>query len=101
MNIPSSVRIVGTDYPITMESRLNNGEKLAYGHIDYEQSQMQINPDYSRQQQEETFLHEVIHGICDKLKIKTVNDDEDVVDGLATGLYAFIKDNPDVFKEEK
>lgn len=98
MNIPNSVRIVGTDYDVIKEKRLNNGDKLCYGRIDHDDDTLKLNPDYGIQQQEQTFLHEVVHGICYHFHMDSLNDDEKSVDMLATGFYAFIKDNPEVFK---
>lgn len=46
-----------------------------------------------RTQQEESFLHEVIHHILFHAGLNNEAVDEVLVQSLASGLYAFLKDN--------
>lgn len=95
MQIPTSLRIFGKDYTVEFESRLNSGTNLEYGHIDYNFSKIKINPDYGEQAQQEALIHEIVHGIDDALSLDM---GEACVHRFAVGLYAVIKDNPDIFK---
>lgn len=45
-----------------------------------------------------TLLHEIVHGVLKQAASEHV-EDEGLVDCMAYGLYALIKDNPDLFRE--
>ena len=47
----------------------------------------------ARQQQEESFLHEIIHQIFFRMGRNKECEDEQLVQGLASWLYSFLKDN--------
>jgi hypothetical protein len=95
LNIPDTVRILGVDYGITYESRLNNGSSLAYGHIDYEKSMIRLNNDDAKEQRlQQTLLHEIIHGVVYHMGFDL---GEGKTNKLATGLLAVINDNPQLF----
>lgn len=97
MTIPKKIRIAGVDYDIKFEERLNNGVRLAYGHIDYDKATIRIDTDLSEQQGKcQTLLHEILHGIAKHFELE-VEGDEDTIDKLAKGLYMVIADNPDMF----
>lgn len=48
-------------------------------------------------QQNQTFLHELIHGILKKLDLHDLRQDERIVNQLAIALYEVILDNPHIF----
>lgn len=56
------------------------------GSIDREKMCIFINPAYSKDTQEATFFHEVLHGINNEL-------DHTVLEGLAEQLYAVLVEN--------
>ena len=100
MKIPESVKIGGIVYPVKFEDRLNNGTELCTGHIDYNFQQIQLDKNLQGEQgKEQTLLHEILHGIAHHFDLK-VDDDEDTIDKLATGLYMVIVDNPDMFVQD-
>jgi hypothetical protein len=95
MNTPETVRILGGDYTVITEQRLNNGSHLLCGQIDYERHTIKIEPDVTDEQRKhQTLLHEIIHGIAHEMGFSLK---EEKVDKLATGIYAVIKDNPGMF----
>ena len=99
MNIPQVIRIIGKDYAVQYEDRLNTGTNMAHGHIDFEKALIRLNPSSQEAQgQRQTLLHEIIHGICDAFDFDL---DEGPVDKLATGLFAVIQDNPALFAPEE
>lgn len=95
MNIPSKVRIGSIDYDVELTDEtlvLNTQQSL--GIIDYDNNKIRIaNNIQSEQRQEQTFLHELVHGIVHEFKIDFSADEEDVVDRFADGLQQVIKDN--------
>lgn len=97
MVIPDNVKIGYKDYKVTMvDGHVIDDNKVCYGCIEYNDSNINISKQYSIDQQKCTFLHECIHGIDDVVEIGL---DEDQVRQLAKGLYQFIKDNPEIFKQ--
>jgi hypothetical protein len=100
MNIPDKVRIGGMDYEIKYEARLNDGSQLLCGQIDYNNTIIKLAPNLQSNQNEcQTLLHEIIHGIVHHFELE-IDGDEDTVDKLAKGLYMVISDNPDMFLEK-
>ncbi|MCM1564916.1 MAG: hypothetical protein NC238_02970 [Dehalobacter sp.] len=97
MNIPEKVRIGGTNYEIREEDRLNDGSRLAYGHIDFDRALIRLDSNLQDQQGKcKTLLHEILHGIAKHFEL-AVGDDEDTIDKLAKGLYMVISDNSKMF----
>lgn len=68
-----------------------------YGEIDYDNEKIRISSKYSQKQQNQTFLHELIHGIFDKLDFIDLRRDERLVNQLSITLYEVILDNPHIF----
>lgn len=94
MKIPDSIRIGGVDYEVKKDvPALNNGENLLYGEINYCKSIIQISKLCEGEQMQcITLLHEVLHGIRNHAGL-SIENEEDVVDMFARGLYQVIKDN--------
>ena len=99
MNIPKKVKIGYKDYEVIQASGpLENNNKLCYGCIDYDSGKLNIATDYSTDTINNTFIHECLHGIDDVTEIGLT---EEQINTLAGGIYAWIKDNPKIFKEVK
>lgn len=94
MEIPSKVRIGSMDYDVELTDEilvLNTQQSL--GIIDYDNTKIKIaNNIQSKQKQEQTFLHEVVHAITREFKIDFSEDEETIVDKLACGLHQVIRD---------
>lgn len=102
MEIPSKVRIGSVNYKILIDDKtivLNTQQ--CKGKIDFEFHKINIDSSIQdKQGQEQTFLHELIHGIVRERNLDLEkDDDETIVDGLAIGLHQVIRDNPSIFIE--
>lgn len=100
MNIPKQIRIGSVDYNIqlTKDNLVCQG-KECYGLIDYNYHLIKINEVLQdKQGQEQTFLHEMLHGIIRERNL-SVEDEELIVEEIALGLHQVIRDNKNIFKE--
>lgn len=95
MKIPELIRIGGVDYSIVDTVGLNDGTTVAYGHIDYQKSVIELNPDIQDHQKKcLTLWHEIVHGIAEHANIDLVESDEEaIVDTIAKGVYQVLQDN--------
>lgn len=102
MNIPECVRIGSCFYDVefTDENLVIDG-KACYGLIEFDNHVIKLcNKLGDAQQQEQTFLHELVHGIASERSIDFKNDDmEFIVDEISKGLHQVILDNPLIFLE--
>ena len=101
MNILDNVRIGSSDYNIMLSDQVLVVERCeCKGMIDFEFHQIKINNQVQdKQGQEQTFLHELIHGIVKERSLDLLNSDEEtIVDEIAMGLHQVIRDNPEMFE---
>ena len=80
-----------TDKPILLDNQVCNGI------IDYENLFIEINKNRATQKQEETFIHEILHGIINDRNL-ILEDEEMIVEEISKGIYQVIIDNPEIFK---
>lgn len=100
MEIPNKVRIGSVDYEVIIKDETIVLDAVqCKGKIDYDYHEINIDSSVQdKQGQEQTFLHELIHGIVRERNLDFKNaDDETIVDGLAIGLHQVIRDNPEIF----
>lgn len=99
MIIPDKVRIGGVDYTVIMEERIIDDEGRALrGQIDYNAAKIKLEPNVQDEQgKKQTLMHEIMHGICKHFEL-SINDDEDTINKIATGMYMVIADNPEMFQ---
>ena len=98
MKIPKTVRISGIDYQIELLQHLNDGEKVLYGRAEYDQSSIKLNT--SNQEHQfmcVTLWHEILHVICSQADINLGEEEEQVVDKIAYGIYQVLQDNGKAF----
>ena len=103
MEIPQKIRIGSYDYDVKLEDKtLVLNAVQCKGMIDYEYHKINIDTGIQdKQGQEQTFLHEAIHGIVNTRSLDLDNSNEEtIVDEIAMGLHQVIRDNPNIFKEE-
>lgn len=92
IKVPSSLRILNSDYPI----RYTDCNKLSCrGICNYEVPEIEIdntltNPQLIR----ETILHEALHAILEKINHE--HNDENLVRDLTVGIDALFQDNKDL-----
>lgn len=84
-------QVIRTDKPVLLDNKVCNGI------IDYENLFIEISTNRANQRQEETFIHEILHGIIHERNL-ILEDEEMIVEEISTGLYQFIKDNPKIFE---
>lgn len=71
-------------------STLTVNEGVCYGDIDYNKNLIQLNKNYSEEQQKATLIHEVLHGISEMYSLDL---SEDTVTRLGNALYSTLKQN--------
>jgi uncharacterized protein YaaW (UPF0174 family) len=81
MKIPKTLKIGGVVYKIELV-RMDN----LCGEYDATTGTIRINPDMPQDLQEETLIHEALHGINNEL-------DEREIEFLSQALYQMLKDN--------
>lgn len=94
MKIPESVRIAGVEYRVIIVPHLMNGATAAYGHIDYENSVIELSDTFGTEHQKrcQVLWHEILHGIRENNGMEIENE-EAVVDMFAKGIYQVLQDN--------
>jgi hypothetical protein len=94
MKIPESVRIAGVEYQVVYIPNLNDGVNVAYGHIDFENSCIELSETCGTEHQKrcQILLHEILHGIREANGMQVENE-EAVVDMFAKGIYQVLQDN--------
>lgn len=97
MNIPKKVKIGFKTYEIQkLNSDVIANSKVCYGSIQYNDGTINISTLHSEDMQKCTLIHESIHGIDD---IFDIGLEEEQVVKLGKGIYQFIIDNPNIFKD--
>ena len=94
MKIPAAVRIGGVEYPVVYVDDLNNGIQLAYGHIDYDNCMIELSNTAGTAHEKRciTLWHEILHGIRNHAGLEIENEEE-VVNMFAKGIYQVLQDN--------
>lgn len=94
-DLPARVRIVGQHFSLERYDMppvaATLAEGYSRGYIDHRTSEIVVSSMLGPEQERQTVLHEIIHGLGDTLHIGL---DEQAVQGLAAGLLALIRDNP-------
>jgi len=88
MIIPEMVKIGGHKYRVVIGK--TPGENL--GSLNRTNGTITLSDKIIRSEQEETFLHEVLHAINSQI-------DEVATESISSGIYAFLKDNKMVEEE--
>ncbi|PRR77684.1 hypothetical protein CLLI_22480 [Clostridium liquoris] len=97
MNISSKVKIGGVNYKVIECNNPSEEDPNVDGQILYSKQEIRLKNDMSREYKENIFLHEIIHGIFEHIGFE---QDEAIVIRLSNALHGFIKDNPEIFKDE-
>lgn len=91
------VKIGYKEYEIVKEPEIIELPDRLMGQILFKEEKIRVSTEYSQTQQNQSFLHELVHGIFEKLDLRELNDNEKIVNQLATALYEVILDNPHIF----
>jgi len=103
MNIPGVVRIGSCYYDVefTNDTLTVDGREVM-GVIEYYNHVIRIKMGMGDvQQQEQTLLHELVHGIARDRSLDLGENEETIVDEISKGLHQVILDNPRMFITEK
>lgn len=94
MKIPDSVRIGGVEFKIKLEPNIRDGARLSFGYIDYYESEIQLSTTdgAGHQKRCQILLHEILHGIREHAGL-AIENEEEVVNMFAKGLYQVLQDN--------
>lgn len=98
MNIPDKVKIGNINYEIVKtQNELIFEDEPVDGTISFEESKIELNTsNKSEQYIEETFIHEMVHGIFNYMGI---NQSEKLVDKVTKGFHQLVIDNPGIFEK--
>lgn len=99
MKIPESVMINGFVWEVRFDRSVAN-EGNCFGSCHHSTQSIYLDPSTTRQKQEETFLHEVLHAVAwhsglERRMINAKQNDllEEIVTSLAGGLFQTLSDN--------
>lgn len=94
MKITESIRIAGVEYKVNVVPNLMNGSTAAYGHIDYDNSTIELSDTFGIEHQKRCCIlwHEILHGIREANGMEIENE-ESIVDMFAKGIYQVLQDN--------
>ena len=96
MRRPLRVKILGKVYRIrVITERAEGFEEGDYGQCDDDKQLISLIAGRSLGNDQDTLLHELIHAICFQMNVadKMGKHEEAVVQAIATGLLAVLKDN--------
>lgn len=92
------IKIGFKEYEIVKQPEVVDGmHGECFGLISLDEEVIKISTKYNQNQQNATFLHEIVHAIFEKLDMHEAKNDEMLVNQLATELYVMIKENPHIF----
>lgn len=91
MNV-KKIKILATEYEVEEVEQIDKYERLI-GQIEYSEQKIKIDKNISEDMKKETLIHEIIHGILEKLGLNELNEDEQKVQSIATTLYLVLKEN--------
>lgn len=86
------LKIMATEYKVEEVEQIDKYQRLL-GQINYEDESIKIDKNISEKAKEETLIHEMLHGILEKLGYTEINDDEQKVQSIASTLYLTLKEN--------
>lgn len=86
MGVPGKVNIMGLEFSVEEVECVDKSDP-SDGMIDFASQVIRIDRALGDAAKEQTFLHELVHGILGQLKYDEQNGDERLVQGLAIGLH--------------
>ena len=86
------VKILATEYDLVEEEQIDKYQRLL-GQINFTEQKIRIDKGISEDLKRETLIHEILHGVLEKLGYDTLNDDEQKVHSIASTMYCVLKEN--------
>lgn len=94
MQRPSKIKILNLDYEIEWVDRDWTDQTGAFGCQSIAHQTIRVSISTKPQATADTFMHEVMHAICDGMGLKDEDNEEAYVTRLASGLCTVWRDNP-------
>ncbi|WP_433322336.1 hypothetical protein ACRHK7_00370 [Weissella tructae] len=91
------LKIGSLEYEIVYEHNPQSEEaEPLWGDVNHNRGVIRIQENMIENMQGITVIHEALHGIMFERGMTNYQNDEELIVPLASGLVAFLKDNPDV-----
>jgi hypothetical protein len=94
MNLPSTIKVISSDYTIKRAERSWVRESDSRGQCDTDEQVITIPKGDKECQTLDTVVHETFHAIYDVMQLTDEDKEEDYVSRMATGWVAVMRDNP-------
>lgn len=86
------IKVLGTTYKIKEVELINNNPYQA-GEVDYMQRIISIKKGMCNEAKTSYLMHEIMHSILHQLGLEELNENEQLIDQLATGILQVFKEN--------
>ena len=86
------MKILATKYDVEEVEQIDKYTRLL-GQIQYTEQKIKIDKNISEDMKQEVLIHEILHGILEKLGYTQLNDDEQKVQSIASTMYLVLKEN--------
>jgi hypothetical protein len=86
------MKILATEYDVEEVEQIDKYTRLL-GQIQYTEQKIKIDKNISEDMKQEVLIHEILHGILEKLGYTQLNDDEQKVQSIASTMYLVLKEN--------
>lgn len=87
------IDILGVSYEVIEVEQVDKTNYYVDGEIDYDKQVIKINKNLENERKTEILWHEIIHGICEHLKVDEVQKNEHLVQCLGNAMYQVVKRN--------
>ncbi|WOD61769.1 ImmA/IrrE family metallo-endopeptidase [Niallia taxi] len=90
--IPNKINVAGIDYSVHFVDFIEiDGNRNYQGSCSYQESEISVLNNLSKNRKEQVFVHELVHAIFNEAGFDA--QDEDMVNRLGIVLYQVLKDN--------
>lgn len=86
------LKILATEYKIEEVEQIDKYQRLL-GQIEYVEQTIKIDKNISEDMKKETLIHEILHGVLEKLGYEELNEDEQKIHSIASTMYLVLKEN--------
>ena len=87
------IKVGGIFYKVIYKRNLKDDSTDVWGYVDYAQTKIYIEKKLSKQKQNQTLTHEVLHAIFHEAGLDNIANDEKIILPLGYVLYQFEKEN--------
>lgn len=87
-----NIKIMATEYALEEVEQIDKYQRLL-GEINYSEQKIKLDKNISDDLKKEVLIHEIFHGILEKLGYYELNADETKVQSIASTLYLVLKEN--------